>query len=67
MAQIVELIITYDRVGDGTEKNPTRLCAELYTKSGKLVARHDSVTGDSWFYPDEIETFGGEVHKIFNK
>lgn len=41
MAQIVELISTYERVGDGTDKEPYRLREQLWTKDGRLVAEID--------------------------
>lgn len=39
--KIVELIYTEERRGKGTQENPTRLCAQLFSKDGNLVAELD--------------------------
>lgn len=41
MAKIVELILTENRVGRGTEEDPVRINLELWTKEGQIVADHD--------------------------
>jgi len=56
MTKIIELILTEDRVGNGTKQNPVRMCTELYTKDGKLVARFDPSTMKQEFLPYDIDT-----------
>jgi hypothetical protein len=41
MARIVELILTYERRGKGTQEDPMRLVPQLYTRKGTLVAETD--------------------------
>jgi hypothetical protein len=41
MAKIIELIYTEEQRGLGTPENPVRLCPQLWTKDGKLVAEED--------------------------
>ena len=37
MAKIIEVIETFERRGQGTEKDPVRNVAQLYTKDGRLI------------------------------
>ena len=57
MTEIIELILTDERVGDGTKDNPVRLMTMLYTKKGKLVASFDPTTFDQYFMASEIDPF----------
>jgi hypothetical protein len=43
MARIVELILSDELVGSGTDGDPYRRALELWTKDGHLVARDDHV------------------------
>ncbi len=54
MAKIIELILTEERVGAGKEGDPVRLCPQLWTKDGKLVAMRDSVKKEDSFYPESL-------------
>jgi len=47
MAKIIKLILTHDRRGFGTADDPVRLCPQLWTLDGNLVAEHDPVQKDS--------------------
>ena len=49
MARIIELILTEDRVGQGTDSNPVRMVTELWTKDGHLVASCDNWNEESYF------------------
>lgn len=55
MAKIIELILTTERTGDGTEKSPVRLINQLYSKEGKLVAYKDEHNNDGDFYPQNLK------------
>jgi len=55
MAIIVELILTTEKTGEGTEKSPVRLIQQLYSKSGKLVAYKDPINGDGDFYYQNLD------------
>lgn len=57
MAEIIELILTYERIGDGTKKDPVRLVTQLFTKKGKLVASFDPTTQDQYFFASEVDPF----------
>jgi len=41
MAQIIKLIYTQDRTGTGTEDDQVRLCPQLWTLQGTLIAQND--------------------------
>jgi len=46
MAKIVELIITRDSRGIGTEQNLSRWVYQLFSKDGALIASFDPTTKD---------------------
>lgn len=48
-----EYIWTPERRGQGTEENPWRMCPQLWTKDGRLVAEYDPATKRSFFAPSE--------------
>lgn len=54
MAKIIELIYTHERRGTGKEDNIVRMCPQLYTKDGKLIAEYDPVTKEMYFQLDQI-------------
>jgi len=47
--KIIELIYTTEKRGSGTEEDPVRLCPQLWTKDGRLVAEQDPSTKESFF------------------
>jgi hypothetical protein len=55
MAKIIQLIYTEEKVGTGKEGDPIRLCPELWTTSGKLVARRDSEIDFNMFFSENLE------------
>ena len=55
MAQIIELILTHDRVGKGMKDDPIRLNTQLFSKSGELIAERDDYTGTMSFFPSRID------------
>lgn len=57
MAQIIELILTHDRVGKGTKDDPVRLNTQLFSKSGELIAEEDGYTGKMAFFPRAINPY----------
>ena len=40
-SKIEEVIVTKYTYGKGTEKDPVRLCVDIHTKDGKLLAHFD--------------------------
>jgi hypothetical protein len=50
--KIIELIYTEERRGLGTKEDVMRLCPQLWTKEGTLVAEYDTVTKEQLFNPD---------------
>ena len=54
MAKIVEFIETETHRGQGTEADPHRLCAQLWTKEGVFVAEYDPVSNKSVFNPTGV-------------
>jgi len=55
MARIIELIITDDLRGDGTEKNPYHRVVQLFSKNGNLVAEETNEWNKGFFYPRNID------------
>lgn len=55
MAHIVKYIYTKAHRGTGTGDDPVRLCLQLWTKDGKLIAEYDPVAEKSWFRPWDEE------------
>lgn len=51
MTKIVEFIETEIHRGAGTEANPYRLCPQLWTQDGVLVAEYDPWAETSFFNP----------------
>lgn len=57
MAKIIKLIYSEERAGLGTKDDPLRLCPQLWTLDGTLVAARDPMPKDnpahpvSWFEP----------------
>lgn len=45
MARIVKFIATEVRKGVGTKENPVRLCPQLWTLAGELIAEYDPCAG----------------------
>ena len=57
MAKIIELIYTEERKGTGKETDPIRLCPQLWTKDGLLVADYEiGIEGDEimFFNPRQV-------------
>jgi hypothetical protein len=60
MAKVIKLILTNERRGLGTQDDPVRLCPQLFTLSGKLIAEHDPMprgniaNSISNFYPANL-------------
>jgi hypothetical protein len=53
MARIVEFIETESFRGSGTEADPNRLCPQLWTKDGGLIAEYDPFEEASSFNPQK--------------
>lgn len=47
MAKIIEVIITSDTIGSGTEGNPIRKIYQLFTKDGELICEYDGFLGEA--------------------
>ncbi len=54
MVKIIKLIYTEERIGDGEKNDPVRLCPQLWTEDGSLVATTDYHTGKGYFYANEL-------------
>lgn len=55
MTRIIELILTTERQGKGTEDDPVRSCNVLYTKSGRQIAFHDPTKKESYFHDENLD------------
>lgn len=55
MAKIIELIYTEERVGKGTDNDPVRMCPQLWSKEGKLIAHKDPYDKHEGFIPELIK------------
>lgn len=54
MTRLVELIETEERKGQGTAENPVRLCSQLWTKEGVLIAEFDPFLGFGTMNPSGL-------------
>ena len=57
MTKIIELIYTEEKRGLGKSEDPIRMCPQLWTKDGKLIAEKDEYDKDIPFIfrPEEIK------------
>ncbi|HDY66236.1 MAG TPA: carboxypeptidase [Candidatus Scalindua sp.] len=55
ITKIVELIITTEKMGEGTENDLIRYVYQLFTKDGRLIAENDPEKKEK-FVSDEITT-----------
>ncbi len=60
MARIVEVIYTERRAGNGSDGDPIRICPQLWTKDGNLIAEYDPITGKGLVLPGALVLLADE-------
>lgn len=54
MAKIIKLILTYERRGLGSHDDPVRMCPQLYSLTGDLIADFDPMPKGDLDNPRQI-------------